>query len=158
MREVVGILKSMGPEQLLLALVYLASYALALGEFATVRARVSALAAGLAAAAAFAVLSTPWEAGVVLVGFATVGMGLFSAAVWATWRATAPLDSPLVAFAAPVRPVARIVPLTVPAALVGSPAAALEAQPLAAKLPSTWATSSARPVNSAPILNSPGAE
>ena len=37
MREVAGILRSMGPEQLLMALIFLGCYALALGEFATPR-------------------------------------------------------------------------------------------------------------------------
>ena len=81
MRDVVEIARTMGPEQLFLALVFLASYSLALGEFATARGRAWAVVSGLVAAGAFAALSHPWEGGVVLVACASVGMALFSATV-----------------------------------------------------------------------------
>ena len=90
MRDVVEIARTMGPEQLFLALVFLASYSLALGEFATARGRLWAVVSGLVAAGAFAALSHPWEAGVVLVACASVGMALFSATVWALSVATNP--------------------------------------------------------------------
>ena len=128
MRDVVVILETMGPEQLFLALVFLAGYALALGEFATTRGRLWALAAALLASGAFAALSNPWEAGVVLIAFAAVGLALFSAAVWALSAATERAVAPAVDQAA------------------------------AANLSRTAATFSSRPVNTAPILNSSTAE
>lgn len=128
MREVVDIARTMGPEQLFFALVFLASYALALGEFATARGRLWAVGTGLVAAALFAALSNPWEGGVVLVGVASVAMALFSAMVWATWLATA------------------------------SRAPRAAAQASATNLARTRAAPSSRSVNTAPILNSPAAE
>lgn len=129
MRDVVEIAKTMGPEQLLLALVFLASYALALGEFATARGRAWAVGTGLVAAAGFAAFSNPWPAGVVLVACASVGMGLFSAAVWALSLATMPR----------------------------APRAAVVQVPVA-NLPRARAVPSSRSVKTAPILNSPAAE
>lgn len=134
MREVVEIGRAMGSEQLLLALVYLAGYALALGRFASARGRRIAATMAIAAAAGFAVLSNPWEAGVVWLGFASVGMGLFTAAAWALSMATKP---------------------PAPVAVLALPAPAQEP---AANLPRTRASSSPRSVNTAPILNSPAAE
>ena len=131
MREVIGILKAMGPEQLFLALVFLAGYALALGEFATSRGRLVASVTALLAAAGFAAFSNPWEAGLVLLGFASVGLALFSAVAWTLWVATTSRPSPILVAAD---------------------------QSPAANLPRTAATSSSRPVNMAPILNSPAAE
>jgi hypothetical protein len=128
MREVVEIARTMGPEQLFLALVFLASYSLALGEFATARARLWAILAGLVAAGAFAALSHPWEGGIVLVACASVGMGLFSASAWALSVATTER----------------------------APRAAAQAP--AANLPRARAVSSSRSVKNAPILNSPAAE
>ncbi|MEO5845811.1 MAG: hypothetical protein ABIQ33_13325 [Caldimonas sp.] len=128
MREVVEIARTMGPEQLVLALVFLASYALALGEFATARGRVWSMGTGIVAAAGFAAFSRPWEGGVVLVGFASVGMALFTAAVWALSLAT----------------------------MSRAPRAAPQAS--ATNLPRTSAAPSSRSVNIAPILNSPAAE
>jgi hypothetical protein len=130
MREVVEIVKAMGPEQLFFALVFLAGYALALGEFAGTRGRLVAAGASLCSAIGFAAMSHPWEAGVVLVGFASVGMGLFSAAAWMLSLATMPA-----------------------AAHHGG-----ADQAPATNLPRTRATSSPRSVNTAPILNSPAAE
>jgi hypothetical protein len=129
MRDVLESAKTMGPEQLFLVLVFLAGYALALGEFASPRGRAWAVAGAVTAAIAFTALCTPWEAGVVLVAFGAVGMGLFSALVWTLSAATT----------------------TVRVAGEG-------AQASATNLPRTRATSSARPVNTAPILNSPAAE
>ena len=128
MRDVFESARTMGPEQLFLVLVFLAGYALALGEFATARGRAWSVAAAATAAVAFTALCTPWEAGIVLVALGTVGMGGFSAVVWAVSAATT----------------------------VRGPAAAAQANEV--NLPRTRATSSARPVNTAPILNSPGAE
>ncbi len=128
MREVVEILNTMGPEQLFLALVFLASYALALGEFATARGRLWAVGTGMVAAAGFAAFSHPWEGGVVLIGFASVGMALFTAAVWALSLVTTSR----------------------------APGAADQAP--ATNLPRTRAAPSSRSVNIAPILNSPAAE
>ena len=91
MRDVLQVLQAMGSEQLFLALVFLASYSLALGEFATARGRVIAAATAFAGAGGFAAFSHPWEAGVVLLGFAFVGVALFTGTVWMLWRA-APRD------------------------------------------------------------------
>ena len=128
MREVVEIARTMGPEQLFLALVFLASYSLALGEFATARGRLWAIVSGLVAAGAFAALSHPWEGGIVLVACASVGMALFSATAWALSVATTER----------------------------APRAATQAP--AANLPRARAVSSSRSVKNAPILNSPAAE
>jgi len=128
MRDVVEIARTMGPEQLFLALVFLASYSLALGEFATARGRFWAVVSGLVAAGAFAALSHPWEGGIVLVACASVGMALFSATVWALSVATTE-RAPRAAAQAPV-----------------------------ANLPRTRAVPSSRSVKNAPILNSPAAE
>jgi hypothetical protein len=128
MRDVVEIARTMGPEQLFLALVFLASYSLALGEFATARGRLWAIVSGLVAAGAFAALSHPWEGGIVLVACASVGMALFSATAWALSVATTER----------------------------APRAAAQAP--AANLPRARAVSSSRSVKNAPILNSPAAE
>ncbi len=128
MREVAAVVRAMGLEQLFLALVYLCGYSLALGEFVTARGRRVAVAAAVCAAAAFAILSNPWEGGVVLVGFASVGLAVFSAAAWMIWRATTP----------------RLV--------------LARAQDPSANLARTWPTPSSRSTNTAPILNSPAAE
>jgi hypothetical protein len=87
MGDVVQVLRTMGSEQLFLALVFLASYSLALGEFATARGRVIAAATACGAAAGFAAFSHPWEAGVVLLGFAFVGVALFTGTAWMLWMA-----------------------------------------------------------------------
>jgi hypothetical protein len=128
MRDVVEIARTMGPEQLFLALVFLASYSLALGEFATARGRLWAVVSGLVAAGVFAALSHPWEGGIVLVACASVGMALFSASVWALSLATRER----------------------------APRAAAQAP--AANLPRARAVPSSRSVKNAPILNSPAAE
>ena len=88
MGDVVQVLRTMGSEQLFLALVFLTGYSLALGEFATVRGRLLAGAAAFAAAVGFAAFSQPWEAGVVLLGFAFVGVALFSGLSWMLWVAS----------------------------------------------------------------------
>lgn len=128
MRDVVEIARTMGPEQLLLALVFLASYPLALGEFATARGRVWAVVSGLVAAGAFSALSHPWEGGVVLVACASVGMAAFTATVWALSLATS------------------------------ERATRAAAQLPATNLPRARAMPSSRSVKNAPILNSPAAE
>ena len=128
MRDVVEIARTMGPEQLFLALVFLASYPLALGEFATARGRLWAVVSGLVAAGAFAALSHPWEGGIVLVACASVGMALFSATVWALSVATTE-RAPRAVAQAPVANLAR-----------------------------ARAVPSSRSVKNAPILNSPAAE
>ena len=79
MREVVEILNTMGPEQLFLALVYLGCHTLALGELATSRGRLVAVVAALGAAFGFAVLSPAWQAAVILLAMASVGIALFAA-------------------------------------------------------------------------------
>ena len=128
MRDVVQVLRTMGPEQLFLALVFLAGYSLALGEFATARGRVVAAATALVAATGFAAFSHPWEAGVVLLGFGFIGVAVFSGAAWMLWTA---------------------------AARDGSAAADQE---FAANATIALAAVSSRSRKTAPILNSPAAE
>ncbi|MGZ8259812.1 MAG: hypothetical protein ACXWUL_04595 [Caldimonas sp.] len=128
MGNVAQVLRTMGPEQLFLALVFLACYSLAIGEFAGARARLAAIATAVCAAAGFAAFSSPWEAGVVLLGFGFVGVAVFSALAWALWAAMS----------------------------AGGPRTA--AQGVAAKLPRVVARFSSRSRNTVPILNSPGAE
>jgi len=128
MREVVEIARTMGPEQLFLALVFLASYSLSLGEFATAKGRLWTILCGFVAAGAFAALIHPWEGGVVLVACASVGMALFSATAWA---------------------------LSLP---TNERAPRGVAQAPAANLPRARAVASSRSVKNAPILNSPAAE
>ena len=134
MRDVVEVLRTMGPEQLFLALVFLSCYSLAIGEFTAARARLAAIGTAVCSAAGFAAFSNPWEAGVVLLGFAFVGVALFSAAAWLLWRAVAardaaPASGPVVADQEPAVNLARVA-----------------------------AASSSRSMNTAPILNSPAAE
>ncbi|MBV9889691.1 MAG: hypothetical protein JO090_02250 [Rhizobacter sp.] len=129
MREVVQVLTAMGSEQLFLALVFLASYSLALGEFATPRARSIAAALAFASAVGFAALSQPWEAGVILLGFGFVGVAVFTGAAWLLWMAT-PREA------------------SVPAVV----------QELAVNAPIAVQAASSRVRNTAPILNSPAAE
>lgn len=128
MRQVVEILRAMGPEQLFLALVFLTGYALSLGQFATPRGRVIAATSAAVAAIVFAGFSSPWEAGVMLVGFASVGMALFAGTAWILWAATETRAAPIAS------------------------------QPAAANASRTRAMLSSRSVKTAPILNSPGAE
>jgi hypothetical protein len=75
-----------GVVQLLLALVFVASYALVLGRLASVRGRLAATASGALAAVGLAALSQSREAGVLLVAAVPVGMALFAAAAWLLWR------------------------------------------------------------------------
>ena len=128
MRDVVEIARTMGPEQLFLALVFLACYSLALGTFATARGRLWAVVSGLVAAGVFSALSHPWEAGIVLVACAAVGMALFSATVWALSVAT-----------------------------IERAPRAVDQVPVA-NSPRARAVPSSRSVKNAPILNSPAAE
>ena len=129
MRDVVEILKQMGPEQLFLALVYLCCHTLALGELATSRGRLVAVAVGLGAAFAFAASSDAWQAAVILLAMASVGIALFAGAAWALWRVS-------------VSP-------------GGGARASYES---ATNLPRTAAASPSWSVKTAPILNSPLAE
>jgi hypothetical protein len=129
MREVVEILNTMGPEQLFLALVYLGCHTLALGELATARGRLVAIVVALGAAFAFAALSTAWQAAVVLLAMASVGIALFAAAAWALWLASASRGR-----------------------------TARASYESAANLPRAAAATASRSVKTAPILNSPLAE
>jgi len=78
-------LDAMGLEQYLLAFLFLFSYAFALSDFTGTRGRLYAVLSALATAVAFALRTDPWESGVLVVAFALVAMGLFSAVVWGTW-------------------------------------------------------------------------
>jgi hypothetical protein len=79
-------LATMGTGQVLLAIVFLASYALALGGFVGARARMFAVATAICSAGSFAACSRSWEAGLVLIAFVPLGMGLLAAAAWALWQ------------------------------------------------------------------------
>jgi hypothetical protein len=86
---VVASLATMGMGQILLASVFLASYALALGDFAGALGRPIAIVTAIFAAVGFVVLNHPWEAGVILLALAPVGMGLFAGAAWTLCKVTA---------------------------------------------------------------------
>ena len=75
-------LRSMGFWQLLLAIVFLASYSLAGSTLFGVRGRVRAGGVALFAAGGFTALTNPWEHGMLLVAAAIGGLGLFSAIGW----------------------------------------------------------------------------
>jgi hypothetical protein len=69
--------------QLLLAFLFLNSYAIVLGELFGPLGRLRAAAFALAAAAGFVALTDPWMHGVLLVVAAVAGIGMFIVAVWA---------------------------------------------------------------------------
>jgi len=75
-------LRAMQLEQLLLAFAFLISYPLSLSQYVGVRGRSFAALAALLAAIGFSAMTSPWLHGVMLLGFAVVGMGLFIATVW----------------------------------------------------------------------------
>ncbi|HEY0857632.1 MAG TPA: hypothetical protein VGE16_11260 [Albitalea sp.] len=83
--NVASTLEAMNPEQYVLAFVFLGSYAYALGEFIGTRGRLLSMAVALACAIGFAMLSDPWEHGVMAVTLALVGMGLFTCLAWTVW-------------------------------------------------------------------------
>lgn len=83
--NVASTLEAMGPEQYVLAFVFLGSYAFALGEFIGTRGRLISVATTLACAIGFAAFSQPWEHGVMVVTLALVGMGLFTCVAWTVW-------------------------------------------------------------------------
>src|SRR5258706_14391408 len=91
MQEISSSLKAMGVEQYLMAFLFLASYSTALSDFTGVRGRRHPSLAALVAATRFALLTDPWESGVLVVAFALVAPGLFAATAWTLWR---PLDRP----------------------------------------------------------------
>jgi hypothetical protein len=82
-------LAGMGTGQLLLATAFLASYALALGRLTGARGRLPAVAITIVAAACFAGASESWQAGVVLVSFGLIGMGVFAGVAWTLWTVLA---------------------------------------------------------------------
>lgn len=82
MSELNRTLHGLGFEQLLLALVFLASYALALSGLTGERGRRRAALLALLAAIGFAARTDPWVHGALLMAFAVAGMGLFILAVW----------------------------------------------------------------------------
>jgi hypothetical protein len=80
---------------------------MALGEFAGPRARLIAIVTAIVAAVGFVVLGNPWEASVILLALAPLGMGLFAAAAWALCKVTAGSSRPTpVVTPAPVLPAA----------------------------------------------------
>lgn len=78
-------LEAMSPERYVLAFVFICSYAYAISEFIGERGRRIAVLAAAASAIAFALLSDPWEHGVMVVTLALIGMGLFTAIAWSMW-------------------------------------------------------------------------
>lgn len=108
MGTVAASLATMGMEQVLLASVFLGSYALALGQFAGTRGRLVAIVTAILAAAGFVALSEPWEAGVILIALAPVGVGLFAGAAWTLWKLMSASTGPAVLAApAPLQPAPR---------------------------------------------------
>jgi hypothetical protein len=111
MARIADSLASMGTQQLLLALVFLASYALALGRLAGARGRLAAAAGALLAAIGFVASGRSWEAGIIVLALAPLGLGLFAAAAWAFWvMATWPNHRVVVADPALAAPVSLRVP------------------------------------------------
>jgi hypothetical protein len=72
----------MGFTQLGLAFAILTCYAIALSGMIDLRVRAWSVAVGAAAAVAFAVVTTPWEHGVMLLAFGVGALGLFALLVW----------------------------------------------------------------------------
>jgi hypothetical protein len=85
MRPAADTLASMGAVQLVLAIVFLASYALALGKIAVARGRLLAAGVAVVAAIGFVVSGSSWEASLFLVACVPVGLGLFAASAWLLW-------------------------------------------------------------------------
>lgn len=75
----------MNEVQYVLAFVFMASYALSLGEFLGARGRWIAVATAAASAAGFAALCVRWEQGLMLVVVALAAMGVFVALSWSLW-------------------------------------------------------------------------
>jgi hypothetical protein len=86
MNELNHTLQNMGGLQLLLALLFLGSYAMLLGGFVDGRAQAIAALVAVVSAGAFIARTRPWEHGVLLVTFVVVGMGVFIAAAWLLTR------------------------------------------------------------------------
>jgi hypothetical protein len=74
--------------QLLLTFVCLVGYTLAIGSLAGRRGRVVAGTAALLAAIGLVAGAPSWEAGLMLVAWLPIGIGLFAAAAWCLWNAT----------------------------------------------------------------------
>ena len=74
--------------EMLLAWVFLGGYALALGRLVGRRGRVVAALFAAAAASAFVIRSSSWEAGVVTVALVPLGVGVFAGSAWVVWRLT----------------------------------------------------------------------
>lgn len=108
-------LNSMDSTRLLLALLFVASYASSIGRLATERGRHWSIALATLAGLAFVGLTDPWVHGVLLVIFAVVGVGAFIALAWAfsVWAARRQVS------AATPLPQAAEMPSTVPEVLVG---------------------------------------
>jgi Na+/proline symporter len=75
-------LRTMGFVQLLLALAFLACYALASTMLLEGRGRLRAAVGAVLAAAAFVASMQPWVHGAMFIAIAVAGMGMFSAMVW----------------------------------------------------------------------------
>jgi nitrate reductase gamma subunit len=86
MNELNHTLQNMGGLQLLLALLFLGSYAMLLGGFVDGRAQAVAALVSVASAVAFVARTSPWAHGVLLVTFVVVGMGVFIAVAWMVTR------------------------------------------------------------------------
>lgn len=82
MSELNHSLQSMGVLQYLLAVTFLACYALALGGFLGPGARSGLAVTGIGSASGFVVLSDVWVHGVLLIAFSVAGIGLFIGAAW----------------------------------------------------------------------------
>ena len=96
-------LAAMEMGQLFLSLIFLASYALALGRFVGAHTRLVVICVALCAAVSFVGLSHPWEAGVILLAWAMIGMALFAGAAWILWKVTADQIEPAAEVDAPVQ-------------------------------------------------------
>jgi hypothetical protein len=75
-------LKNLSFAQIVLAWVFMASYALALGGMLGAKGSLRAAGAALVAAVLFSALSDDWVHGALLILFAVAGMGVFVATSW----------------------------------------------------------------------------
>lgn len=80
--EVQASLRSMGFGPLLLAMLFLASYPLAIGSFATRTARLRCQAGALASVGGFAVLAPSWVHAAVIAAVGVAGIGAFVLLTW----------------------------------------------------------------------------
>jgi hypothetical protein len=109
--EVHVTLQSMGFVQLLLALGFLTSYAVACSALFESLGRWRGAATALVTGVGFVTVTDPWVNGAMLLACAVGGMGLFSATTWLMARVMGLADSRAPASTDPLPPVAEASPV-----------------------------------------------